>query len=135
MATKKRTMSDDHKAALAEGRTQSRAVARYLEALAATKPKRGRQRTPASIETRLVQIDSDLAGADELKRLNLLQQRQDLQNELAVKAAKVDVHALEADFVAAASAYGRRKGISYSVWREAGVAPAVLKKAGISRNV
>src|SRR5689334_9539098 len=46
MAPKKKTraMSDEHKAALAEGRAQGRAVRLYLEALEANKPKRGRKR-------------------------------------------------------------------------------------------
>ena len=48
--TQTRTMSDDHKAALAEGRAQGRAVSRYLEALAANKPKRGRKRTGSRVE-------------------------------------------------------------------------------------
>ena len=41
MAAKKktRTMSDEHKAALAEGRAQGRAVRLYLEAIEANKPK------------------------------------------------------------------------------------------------
>ena len=46
-------MSDEHKAALAEGRTQGRAVRNYLDALEATKPKRGRKRTPDSVKKRL----------------------------------------------------------------------------------
>ena len=46
-------MSDEHKAALAEGRNQGRAVRRYLEALDAHKPKRGRKRTPDSMQKRL----------------------------------------------------------------------------------
>ena len=49
----KRPMSDDHKAALAAGRNEGRAVRRYLEALEAHKPKRGRKRTPESIQKRL----------------------------------------------------------------------------------
>lgn len=47
-AVKKRPrtrMSDQHKAALAEGREQGRAVQRYLEALEQNRPKRGRKRT------------------------------------------------------------------------------------------
>jgi hypothetical protein len=64
----KRAMSDDHKAALAEGRSQGRAVRRYLEALDAHKPKRGRKRTPDSIKKRLDRIETDLATADPLKR-------------------------------------------------------------------
>jgi hypothetical protein len=47
----------------------------------------------------------------------------------------VDLGALESGFVKAAKGYSTRKGISYAAWREAGVDPAVLKQAGISRNV
>ena len=43
--TKKRAMTDEHKAALAEGRNHAEIVGRYLEALEANKPKRGRKRT------------------------------------------------------------------------------------------
>jgi len=35
--------------------------------------------------------------------------------------------------VEVAKSYSSRKGISYAAWREVGVEPAVLKKAGISR--
>lgn len=133
-ATKKRTMSDEHKAAIAEGRAQAKAVSDYLEALAATKPKRGRQRTPASIEKRIAAIDTELADADALSALNLRQERKDLEEELAAKRNVVDVSAHEDAFVAQAAAYGSRKGISYKVWRDAGVPAAVLKRAGISRG-
>ena len=30
--------------------------------------------------------------------------------------------------------YGERKGITYAAWREAGVDPGVLRKAGIKRG-
>ena len=50
-------MSNSHKAALAEGREQGRAVRRYLEALEAHKPKRGRRRTSESVQKRLVVIE------------------------------------------------------------------------------
>jgi hypothetical protein len=127
-------MSEDHKAALAEGRTQGRAVRSYLEALDANKPKRGRKRTPDSIKKRLETIDGDLQSADKLHALHLRQERRDLQEELAAMGETVDLAGVEKDFVAAAKSYGDRKGISYATWREAGVAPAVLKKAGISRS-
>ena len=47
---------------------------------------------------------------------------------------KVDLSALEADFVKTAAKYAERKGISYAAWRELGVPADVLKKAGISRG-
>ena len=135
MATKRaRTpMSDEHKAALAEGRNQGRSVRRYLEALEAHKPKRGRKRTTESVQKRLDRIDVELAKADPLKRLQLIQERLDLKAELDTAGAKVDLSGLENEFVSAARAYSERKGISYAAWRELGVEAAVLKRAGISR--
>ena len=127
-------MSAQHKEALALGREQGRAVRRYLEALEAHKPKRGRKRTPESIQRRLADIEARLANADPLSKLQLVQERMNLQNELASKSAVVDLSALEKAFVKAASEYGRRKGISYAAWREAGVDAAVLRQAGIRRG-
>jgi uncharacterized protein YicC (UPF0701 family) len=130
----KAPMSDAHKAALAEGRDQGRAVRRYLEALDLHKPKRGRKQTPESIKKQLADIEAKLESADPLARLQLRQKRRDLQARLDDGQPTVDLSALEAEFVVAAKPYGARKGISYAVWREAGVDPAVLRKAGISRG-
>jgi hypothetical protein len=79
-----RPMTDEHKAALAEGREQGRIVRRYLQALA----------------TR---------DAGELE-------------------------ALEAAFISVAGPYSERKGLTYAAWRAVGVAPRVLRGAGISRR-
>jgi len=127
-------MSDSHKAALAEGREQGRAVRRYLEALEAHKPKRGRKRTPESVQKRLAAIEEKLAGADALTRLHLMQEKMNLTNELAVSDNTVDMQALEDEFVAAAAPYGARKGITYAAWRQMGVDPAVLRRANIKRG-
>jgi hypothetical protein len=126
-------MSDEHKAALAEGRSQSKAVRQYLEALEAHRPKRGRKRTPDSIKKRLDALDGLIESADPLKRLQLIQERMDLTNELSSMDNKPDLGSLEKEFAAAAKAYGQRKGITYAAWRELGVDPATLKAAGISR--
>ena len=127
-------MSDEHKAALRAGRDETRAVRQYLDAVASTKPKRGRKRTPDSIKKRLATIEQELASAGALKALHLRQERIDLQTELTAVDATVDITAVEDAFVAAARGYGERKGISYQVWREAGVSAEVLKKAGIGRG-
>lgn len=130
----KTAMTPEHKEALALGREQGRAVRRYLEALDAHRPKRGRKRTPESIQKRLQQIETQLASADPLTRLNLVQERINLQHELASKETAVDLSGLEAAFVSAAKGYSERKGITYAAWREAGVDAAVLKKAGVRRG-
>ncbi len=134
MATKKRTMSDSHKAALAVGRSESRAVSRYLQALDAQRPKRGRKRSIETVKARLAKIDQELPTVDPLNALNMRQERADLQRELDAAESKVDLGRLEDEFVKAAPGYSERKGISYSVWRDAGVPAAVLKRAGIGRG-
>jgi hypothetical protein len=130
---KKAALSDAHHAALADGRDQGRAVRRYLEGLEAHKPKRGRRRTPEGIKKRLAKIDAEIAEADPLKRLQLVQERIDLEGELARATDKVDLSELEAAFVKAAGPYSERKGITYAAWRELGVSAATLKAAGITR--
>lgn len=132
--TTKAPMSSEHKEALALGREQGRAVRRYLEALEQHRPKRGRKRTPDSIRARLDRIEEQLEDTDPLSRLHLVQERMDLESELAAKSETIDLSALEEDFVRAAREYGERKHISYAAWREAGVEPSVLKRAGIRRG-
>lgn len=127
-------MSQEHKQALALGREQGRAVRRYLEALEAHRPKRGRKRTPDSINRRLTDIEVKLETADPLTRLQLVQERMNLETELATKSEAIDITELEDEFVAAAKEYGERKGITYAAWREAGVDAAVLKRAEIRRG-
>ena len=127
-------MSDSHKAALAEGREQGRAVRRYLEAIEAHKPKRGRKRTQESMQKRLTMIEERIAAADPLTRLHLAQERMDLMRELSTSDNGVNLQELEDAFVASAEPYGRRKGITYGAWREAGIDPSVLRRAGIRRG-
>lgn len=130
----KSPMSDDHKAALARGRSEGRAVRDYLDALRANKPKRGRKRTPDSINKRLAAIDDQLQSAEPLGELRLVQERRDLVEELSTMGAQVDLGAIEDAFVKVASSYSERQGISYAAWREVGVSAAVLTRAGISRS-
>lgn len=130
---KKRGMSDEHKAALAEGREQGRAIRAYLEALEAHKPKRGRKRTAESIQKRLAAIAKEISTADPMTRLLLTQEQVDLETELAQMDSGVDLTELEAEFIEAAAGYSERKGITYDTWRKMGIAPATLKAAGIRR--
>ena len=132
---KQRQMSDDHKAALAVGRNHGRSVRLYLEALEANKPKRGRKRTPESIAARLQVIEEALPTAGPLAKLQMTQEKFNLEAELAAPSgAVVDMAALEAAFVEAAAPYAASKKLSYEAFRAVGVTPAVLAKAGIKRG-
>ncbi len=127
-------MTDEHKAALAAGRSEGRAVRDYLEALRSNKPKRGRKRTPESIAKRLETIEVELTDADPVQELRLVQERLDLTAELATAGQAIDLTSIEAEFVKVAKDYSDRNGYSYAAWRTIGVDAAVLKKAGVTRS-
>lgn len=127
-------MTAEHKAALAAGRSEGKIVRDYLEALRNNKPKRGRKRTPESISRRLAAIETDIAAVDPVTELKLVQERIDLEAELANAGQAVDLSAIEAEFVKVAREYSLRNGYSYTAWRTIGVEASVLKKAGISRT-
>jgi len=131
--TEEQSMSDEHKAALAKGRAEGRIVRDYLEGLRATKPKRGRKRTPENVQKRLNAIDGELVDASPMDELLLIQERRDLEAELEAMSKTIDMSAREAEFVGVASSYSERKNISYASWRDVGVPASVLKRAGISR--
>src|SRR5579862_7986510 len=120
MPAKRSSMSASHKAALAKGRDQGRAVRAYLTALDQHKPKRGRKRSPESITKRLAEIDAALASSDPLKRVQLVQERLDLTKERETKEPH-GLPELEAAFVKVAKDYGETKGLTWAAWREVGV--------------
>jgi hypothetical protein len=79
-------------------------------------------------------VKAKVDGADALTRLHLLQERSDLEAELARAEAGEDMAELEAKFLKVARSYGERKSIGYSAWRAIGVEADVLERAGISRS-
>jgi hypothetical protein len=125
----RRTMSDEHKQAIADARRQNQAVRDYLNALTTAKPA-GRRltTTPEQVQA---QIDAE---ADPVKRLELIQRRLDVEDRLADEEKLPDLETLEAAFVAVAADYASRKGITYSAFRELGVPASALKQAGIART-
>jgi hypothetical protein len=126
-------MSKEHKEALAEGRRQSRAIKAYLNAIQSRKP--GRAVTKESLEGRLTRIDAQMgSNQDPLKKVDLLQARLELQDQLSRMGDGVDMAELEKGFVTHAKGYSDRKGISYTAWRRAGVPAATLKAAGIKET-
>ena len=133
-ATKTTQMSTAHKKALANGRNEGRIIREYLEIVEATKPKRGRRRTPESIAKRLSVINSELRSADAVAKVRLIQERLNLRRELAGMKSKAEVSAAEAKFIKVARSFSERNDITYDAWREFGVTPTVLKKAGIERD-
>lgn len=126
-------MSDEHKAALARGRRETKAIKAYLMAISVPK-RRGRPITPEALEAKIATLDRRiLEETDALARVDLFQARIDAEEALDQMAAVVDLDALEAGFIECAGSYSRRKGITWPAWRAAGVSAEVLKAAGVSR--
>ena len=126
-------MSASHKKALANGRNEGRIIREYLEVVEAIKPRRGRRRTPESIAKRLAAINTELKSTDPVTQVRLIQERLNLRTELAGMKNKTEVTATETAFVKVAKNFSERNDITYEAWREFGVTPTVLKRAGISR--
>lgn len=130
----KKPLTDEHKAAMAAGRRDGRAVRDYLDAIRAHKPRPGRPRSAERMQARLAAIEAQLAEANSIDELRLLQERRDLRAELDSADAADNLADLEAAFVEVAKGYSDTKGITYATWREFGVPAAVLSQAGISRG-
>ena len=132
-AKKKAALTDEHKDALAAGRRQGNIVRRYLLALDENKPRRGRQVSRESLQSRYDEIELKLPGADPLQKAHLIQERYNLEKRLASSedASEVDIEELEEAFIEVAAEYGERKGLEYKTWREVGVTAEVLARAGI----
>jgi hypothetical protein len=126
-------MSEEHKAALAQGRKESRAIKAYLEALEARRP--GRPVSKDSLQKRLEKVNEKLGSAESpLETVDLIQSKLDIERALAQVENAQDYAALETGFVENVASYSDRKGVSYTAWREFGVPAAVLKKAGIKET-
>jgi hypothetical protein len=114
---------------------QVRVVRRYLSTLDVLRPGRGPKRAAEAIANRLLKIDELLISADPISRLQLTQERIDLDAE-SIRLGNgdgADLAELEAEFVKVAKAYGERCGVTFSAWRQVGVEADVLEKAGIVR--
>lgn len=131
----KRALSAAHKRALAEGRTMSANVDRYLSAVNTPKP-RGRRVSKTTLEQRLESARARAKTATGLDKLLAAQNVRDLQVKIAEldSTTTADLRTLEASFVKIAKRFGEKRGIGYGAWRDAGVPPQVLKRAGIART-
>ena len=120
----------------AQEKADNKAVRDYLDALVTNAPKRGRKRTTDNVKARISAIGEAMGNASATKRLDLVQERLDLEAELdaMARAGSVDMGGLEAGFIKSAASYGSGRGISYAAWREMGVHATTLKAAGVPRT-
>lgn len=135
-ATKARKLSASHKRALAEGRTMSATVDRYLQAVNTPK-RRGRKVSRTTLESRIAVARVALRTGTGVEKVIAAQTIRDCQDRLVALTAQTNgggLRKLEADFVKIAKTFGENRGIGYGAWRDAGVPAAVLRKAKIPRT-
>lgn len=130
-----RKLSAAHKRALAEGRTMSAVVDRYLSAVNTPK-RRGRKVSKAALVQRLGDSRAKAKSAKGVDRVLAAQEVRDLELRIAniETATGGDIKSLESAFVKIARRFGENRGIGYGAWRDAGVPAVVLKKAGVART-
>jgi hypothetical protein len=114
-------------------------VRRYLGAVEAGRTPKAKKRPTEALTNRMRKIEELLVSADPLTKLHLTQERLDLHAEIVRSAngPEPTLEALEAEFVRVARPYSERTGVTFAAWRQVGVDPAVLERAGIygrSRN-
>ena len=130
----RRKMTQEHKDAIAAGRSEGAAVKRYLETLG-QKGKPGRRVSRDELARRLDETDQAIPEeSNALSQLDLIQKRIDLERRIQNADAEEDSSDAEAAFIEVAANYARRKKITYSAFRTMGVPPEVLKEAGVRRT-
>jgi hypothetical protein len=108
-------------------RAETAAVAAYLTTLRAPKvPANSR----AALVTRRAQIEQWIAEEPSpIREVELIQQRLDIDAQLAQVDQSQRLPELEAGFVKVAASWAKRSGISAAALREVGVPASVLKRA------
>lgn len=129
----RRKLTEKEIAAIKKGREETLAVKAYLDSL---ESRPGRKVDPKTLERRLGRAKQELAAAgNSLQKLELTEKVNRL--EAALKQARAGGgHGpdLEKAFIQHAGSFAKRKGISYKAFRQMGVPPSVLAKAGIKRT-
>jgi hypothetical protein len=110
-------------------RAETNAVAAYLTALKAPRvPARSR----AKLEQRRAQIEQWLSEeSSPIREVELIQQRLDIDAQLAQADQAARLPELEEAFVKVAASWAKRTGVGAAALREVGVPSSVLKAAGL----
>lgn len=117
---------------------ESTAVGDYLRLIQRKPAAPGKLRPskPETLRKWLAAAEKAYVSLEGVARIKKLQRIRELRDALG-EAAKVDDDKflrIEEGFVANAKSFADRHGIAYATFREEGVPPEVLKRAGIARS-
>lgn len=118
----------DHLAALAQGRAEGAIIRNYLTAIQTVETTKRKGRPARSAADIAAQINETTDPVERVK-LRALYREAEARERATVE---VDLDGLEKKFIGILADYSNRNGLTYADWRAEGVAPAVLKSAGIT---
>lgn len=130
----KRTIDEETKKAMAQGRERSRIVDLYLKALDEHKwLGRGpsQQLDPQELESEIARLEDEKSLARGSAKLFLIQEQNNLKAELNAQNTTGEYRRLEAKFISIVKQFSTERKISYDSWREMGVPVRTLNKAGM----
>lgn len=114
-------------------RSQTATIRKYL-GMIAERPRNGYRADPERLQKKLEGVCAAMVDADPISRVKLVQQRMDLEQQLADIEGESEYEEAEAAFIEHAWDWAQREGIGYAALREVGVTAAILDQAGISRT-
>lgn len=134
------SISEEQKKDMEYRREQRKIIDRYLDFLGSkAKKKRGRPRSPETIERQLDVLQGKLDAAKGSNRLQYLQKKRkllvDLEEITAPDLSEDDGAEAQDQFIEVAAEYSKHSGIEYETWRDADVPADVLKAAGVERRM
>jgi hypothetical protein len=113
-------------------RAETNAVAAYLTALKGPRASGSSKAKREGLMRRRAQIEQWIAEeSSPIRQVELIQQRLDIDAQLAQLDQAARLPELEEAFVNVAASWAKRSGITAAALREAGVPASVLKRAGL----
>jgi hypothetical protein len=115
-----------------ERRAETNAVAAYLAALKGPRPAGSSKAKREGLTRRRAQIEQWISEErSPIREVELIQQRLDIDAQIAQIDQAARLPELEEAFVNVAASWAKRTGISAAALREVGVPASVLKRAGL----
>jgi hypothetical protein len=113
-------------------RAETKAVAAYLTALKGPRPSGSSKAKREGLMRRRAQVEHWISEErSPIREVELIQQRLDIDAQLARIDQAARLPELEEAFVNVAASWAKRSGITAAALREAGVPASVLKRAGL----
>jgi hypothetical protein len=114
-----------------ERRAETNAVAAYLTALKGPRPSGSSKAKREGLVRRRARVEQWISERSPIREVELIQQRLDVDAQLAQLDQAARLPELEEAFVNVTASWAKRSGASAAALREVGVPASVLRRAGL----